>query len=72
MSPYDEGQRAGLPAVASAALPPGEIRRMAVRGEHHPGDAPCLLRRVCPECGSVSDSDPPTTCPQCGTTLPAG
>ena len=36
----------------------------------HPGDAPCLLRRVCPECGSVADSDPPTTCPHCGATLP--
>ena len=36
-----------------------------------PGDPPCLLRRVCPACGSVADEDPPTTCPQCGTTLPA-
>jgi hypothetical protein len=37
-----------------------------------PGDAPCLLRRVCPECGSVADCDPPTTCAQCGATLHEG
>ncbi len=37
-----------------------------------PGDAPCLLRRVCPDCGSVADADPPTTCPQCGAALPPG
>jgi len=30
-----------------------------------PGDPACLLRRVCPECGSVADRDPPTVCPQC-------
>ena len=29
------------------------------------GDPACWLRRVCPECGSVADSDPPTTCPAC-------
>ena len=35
MSPPEEDGRAGLRAVASATLPPGQIRRMAVRGEHH-------------------------------------
>ncbi|MGE5135117.1 MAG: hypothetical protein ACM32E_19680 [Gemmatimonadota bacterium] len=30
-----------------------------------PGDPACLLRRVCPACGSVADRDPPTVCPQC-------
>jgi len=36
-----------------------------------PGDPACLLRRVCPECGSVADADPPTTCPSCHTSMPA-
>jgi rubrerythrin len=36
-----------------------------------PGDPVCLLRRVCQNCGSVADEDPPTTCPICGTNLPA-
>ena len=152
-SPEADGP-AGQPALASATLPPGQIRRLGLRGEHHPtrgihffsalvannadssdwigdnhaivtvtltsddaaeyfsagdhfapwighdiadgvvtrwlfawtpmttalrmnpyddqpGDAPCLLRRVCPECGSVADCAPPTTCSQCGASLPA-
>jgi rubrerythrin len=40
--------------------------------EDLPGDPACLLRRVCQECGSVADEDPPTTCPQCAAELPAG
>ena len=28
-------------------------------------------RRVCPECGSVADADPPTTCPSCHAFLSA-
>ena len=35
-----------------------------------PGDPVCLLRRVCPACGSVANDDPPTTCPECHTELP--
>lgn len=34
-----------------------------------PGDPPCLLRRVCPDCGAVAEHDPPTVCPQCGAEL---
>jgi hypothetical protein len=30
-----------------------------------PGDPACWLRRVCPACGSVADTDPPVTCPAC-------
>jgi rubrerythrin len=30
-----------------------------------PGDPACLLRRVCQQCGSVADEDPPTICPTC-------
>jgi hypothetical protein len=29
------------------------------------GDPVCWLRRVCPQCGALAASDPPTTCPQC-------
>ena len=39
--------------------------------EDRPGDPACLLRRVCPECGSVADTDPPTVCPQCHAEMPA-
>ena len=39
--------------------------------EDRPGDPACLLRRVCPECGGVADTDPPTVCPQCHTEMPA-
>ena len=31
-----------------------------------PGDPPCWQCRVCPACGGIADTDPPTTCPQCG------
>lgn len=36
-----------------------------------PGDPACLLRRVCQQCGSVADEDPPTTCPACQAEIPA-
>jgi len=35
-----------------------------------PGDAACLLRRVCQTCGGVASDDPPTTCPHCGADMP--
>jgi len=50
-------------AAPSGRTPPEAVER--------PGDPACLLRRVCPACGSVADSDPPTTCPQCGGEIPA-
>jgi rubrerythrin len=39
--------------------------------EDRPGDPACWLRRVCPECGSMADRDPPTVCPQCHAEMPA-
>ncbi len=39
--------------------------------DDRPGDPVCLLRRVCQQCGAVADEDPPTTCPNCGTDMPA-
>jgi hypothetical protein len=36
-----------------------------------PGDPACWLRRVCPQCGAMAASDPPTTCPRCDAAMPA-
>jgi rRNA maturation endonuclease Nob1 len=33
------------------------------------GDAACWLARVCPSCGRLADSDPPTVCSSCGTEI---
>ena len=33
------------------------------------GDPVCWLPRVCQACGTVAESDPPTTCPQCGSEI---
>jgi rubrerythrin len=38
--------------------------------DDRPGDPVCLLRRVCQQCGSVADEDPPTTCPTCRASIP--
>jgi len=51
-----------------------ELRQAGLRRqpgpEDRPGDPACLLRRVCPACGAVAESDPPVTCAQCGTEIP--
>jgi len=39
--------------------------------EDMPGDPACWMRRVCPACGTLADSDPPTTCQQCHAAIPA-
>jgi uncharacterized protein YeaO (DUF488 family) len=41
-------------------------------GGERGGDAPCWLNRVCPECGSITDDEPPTRCPNCRAAVPAG
>jgi uncharacterized protein YeaO (DUF488 family) len=35
-----------------------------------PGDPACWLHRVCPSCGTIANTDPPTTCPQCHAEIP--
>jgi hypothetical protein len=35
-----------------------------------PGDPVCWLRRVCPQCGALSDTDPPTDCRRCHAPMP--
>jgi len=42
------------------------------RDEDVPGDPACWLRRVCPACGTIAETDPPVTCAQCGAGIPAG
>ncbi|HEY6537714.1 MAG TPA: hypothetical protein VI138_01580 [Candidatus Dormibacteraeota bacterium] len=34
------------------------------------GDPACWQRRVCPDCGSLADTDPPTKCLACGAAIP--
>jgi len=50
-----------------------ELRRAGLRfrldPEDRPGDPACLLPRVCQACGAVAESDPPNTCPQCGSEI---
>ena len=50
--------------------PGGEGVQTDVDEEDLPGDPACWLRRVCPKCGSMADSDPPTTCPVCQAEMP--
>ncbi|WP_298325505.1 hypothetical protein [Haloactinopolyspora sp.] len=33
------------------------------------GDPACWLAGVCPECGRFVPTEPPTTCPRCGTEI---
>jgi uncharacterized protein YeaO (DUF488 family) len=54
--------------AGDAAAPGRPEQREPERG----GDPACWLRRVCPRCGSIADEDPPTTCPQCHSPMPAG
>ncbi|MGH3157051.1 MAG: DUF488 domain-containing protein [Streptosporangiaceae bacterium] len=35
------------------------------------GDPACWLHLVCARCGTIADTDPPTTCPQCGAPVPS-
>ena len=34
------------------------------------GDPVCWLPRVCPHCGAMTDTEPPTTCPRCHAEIP--
>jgi rubrerythrin len=49
-----------------------EDRRPEPEPEDRPGDSVCWLRLVCPDCGSIAESEPPTDCPQCGARIEAG
>lgn len=67
-----ESTRPGPPAPAGPAQGPGPRPAGGPEPEaERPGDPACLLRRVCPACGAVADTDPPTTCPACHAYMPA-
>ena len=55
MSPAEEAGRAGLPAVAAATLPPGQITRMGVRGEHHGTHSSHFFSALVANSGDSSD-----------------
>ena len=50
---------------SGSALPRREQVDVADLG----GEPVCWLPRVCPECGRLSEREPPTTCAQCGTEI---
>jgi predicted Zn-ribbon and HTH transcriptional regulator len=47
------------------------LQQAAAATEDRGGDPVCWLPRVCPRCGAMTDTEPPTTCPQCGSDIPA-
>lgn len=52
--------------------PSSRTERREPEPEDRPGDSVCWLRLVCPECGSIAESEPPADCPQCGARIEAG
>jgi rubrerythrin len=59
--PTDDGQAGKLRQEAAA---------IASEAGERGGDPACWLRRVCQQCGSMADEDPPTTCPVCHAAMP--
>ena len=47
--------------TANPESSPGETDACDEQG----GEGPCLMARVCPECGRLADEDPPTRCENC-------
>jgi rubrerythrin len=66
----DPAAQPGQQQAGSSGGTAATRRREPYDPEDRPGDPACLLRRVCPACGSVADEDPPTTCPTCHATIP--
>lgn len=58
-------------AVLGGAVVPSPARGAAPDLLADGGDPACWLHRVCPACGGVADTDPPTRCPACGAELTA-
>ena len=46
-------------------------RGPAAEPDERGGDPACWLNRVCPQCGMLSDSEPPATCAECGSAIGA-
>lgn len=53
----------------SAEKPHSPDRPAEPLGEPMGGEPACMLDRVCPECGRLADTAPPTTCGRCGATV---
>lgn len=47
------------------------LRKAKEQEQERGGDPACWLHRVCPRCGTMAETDPPTTCPRCHTEIPA-
>ncbi|MCX3063078.1 cupin domain-containing protein [Streptomyces beihaiensis] len=61
----------GLVYVTAHRRRPGmTIANAAARAVTEGGEAPCLLPRVCQECGRVSEDSTALYCGRCGTRLP--
>jgi hypothetical protein len=56
----------------SPSLPAGRDRSAGAESEELPGDSVCWLRLVCPECGTIAETEPPASCAQCGTLIEVG
>jgi hypothetical protein len=50
---------------------PDDARQSGLDARELPGDPACWLRRVCPNCGTLAEVDPPTICEQCKREIPA-
>jgi hypothetical protein len=57
---------------ASPAAPARQARPAPAESVELPGDSVCWLRLVCPECGTIAETEPPAKCPQCGALIEAG
>jgi rubrerythrin len=42
----------------------------AAEQDERGGDPACWLPRVCWQCGTMAESDPPTACPSCHALIP--
>ncbi|WP_035803115.1 hypothetical protein [Kitasatospora mediocidica] len=54
-------------APADAAAGPADDR--PADEPEYGGEPACLLDRVCPDCGALTEHSPPTRCPRCGATV---
>ena len=61
------------PSAPTAPSAPAWSATPAVRAaeqDERGGDPACWLPRVCWQCGTMAESDPPTRCPACQARIP--
>jgi rubrerythrin len=61
---------ASRPAAQAGAYPGDAMNADGPTTGDEGGDPVCWLNRVCPDCGLLTDEEPPLTCPRCGATIP--